>query len=238
MKKIFTLIIISLAFSAVKAQPWFDIGIKGGIGTSFMYNTQVFEDQKLTHKLLMGNTFGGKFGFNLSMEHQVSFDALKTVMKQKFLYYPEAGVEAYRQFDIQTLDFALLYRYTKGGTFFEFGPQLSQVSSVKYNDDAGDLIQPLTPEELINKNLYSLVFGFGGYVFGTDNFGITTGFRLSYNLNDIATEAARGKNFPMFYDNTPDPTRNLGIMFIIEANYDFGYLLSPSCGQRTKLFVF
>lgn len=238
MKRHFALLLILFAFNVAKAQPWFDIGIKGGVGTSFMYNPQIFDDQELSHKFMLGNTYGGKFGFNLSMEHTISFDLLKTTVKQKFLYYPEAGVEANRQFDIQSLDFALLYRYTKGGSYFEFGPQMSQVSKVNYTDDGGDFMSPTKPEEMINKNLYSLVLGYGGYVFGTDNFGVTTGFRVSYNLTDIATEAGRSKNFPMLYSHDPDPTRNLSIMFIVEANYDFGYLLSPSCGKRTKLFVF
>ncbi|HLO89845.1 MAG: hypothetical protein ACM3ME_08315 [Chloroflexota bacterium] len=238
MKKLLTLLFVVFAINMAKAQPWFDIGIKGGIGTSFMYNTQIFEDQNLNHKFMLGNTYGGKFGFNLNMQHTISFDVLKTTLKQKFLYYPETGVEANRQFDIKSLDYALLYRYTKGGTFFEFGPQLSQVSAVKYADQGGDFISPFTAAEMINKNLYSVVLGYGGYVFGTDNFGVTTGFRVSYNITDIATEAARGKNFPMLYPKDADPTHNLAIMFIVEANYDFGYLLSPSCGKRTKLFVF
>lgn len=238
MKKIFTLLLVIFSVSLANAQPWFDIGVKAGYGTSFMYNTQIFEDQKLTHKFMGGYTYGGKFGFNFSQEHQAAFDVMQTSIKQGFLYYPEAGVETVRQFDIQSLDFLLMYRYNKKGTYFEFGPQLSQVSKVKYTDEGGDFLNPVTPDKLINKSLYSLALGFGGYIFGTDNFGVTAGFRINYTLNDIATEDARGKNFPMLYTADPDPTRNLGVMFVLEANYDFGYLVSPSCGNRNKLFVF
>lgn len=238
MKKIFTLLFVLFSVHLVQAQPWFDIGIKAGYGTSFMYNTQIFDAQKLTHKFMGGYTYGGKFGFNFSEEHQAALDVMQTTLRQGFIYYPEAGVESLREFDIQSLDFLLMYRYNKKGTYFEFGPQLSQVSKVKYTDEGGDFISPDTPGQMINKSLYSLALGFGGYIFGTDNFGVTAGFRINYSLNDIATESARGKNFPMLYPADPDPTRNLGIMFILEANYDFGYLVSPSCGNRSKLFVF
>ena len=238
MKKIITLFIVLFSALMVNAQPWFDIGVKAGYGTSFMYNTQIFEEQDLTHKFKGGYTYGGKFGFNFSQEHQAAIDVMQTTLKQGFIYYPEAGVETQRQFDIQSLDFLIMYRYNKQGTYFEFGPQLSQVSKVKYTDEGGDFISPVTEDKLINKSLYSLALGFGGYVFGTDNFGVTAGFRINYTLNDLATEEARSKNFPMLNSADPDPTRNLGVMFILEANYDFGYLVSPSCGNRRKLFVF
>lgn len=224
--------------SGINAQPWFDVGIKGGIGSSFMYNKQIFTDQYLTHVFKPGYTVGAKLGFNFVQEHQLTVDVMKTSYTQGFHYYPEAGVEKNREFTIQGMDYLLMYRLNRNGTYFEIGPQLSTVSKVKYSDEGGDFISPDKPADVINKSYYAVALGFGGYIFGTDNFGVTTGLRLNYTLNDIASDKGHDKNFPVLIAGDSNPTRNLGIMFIIEMNYDFGYLVSPSCGKRGKLFVF
>ncbi len=238
MKKVITVIVVFFIVTGIKAQPWFDIGIKGGVGTSFMNNFQILDEQYLSHKFRPGYTYGGKLGFNFIQEHQITFDVMKTSINQGFNYtIPDVG-EKYREYNIESFDMALMYRANKNGTYFEVGPQWSKVTKVGYKDDGGDFISPVKPDDLINESLVSLVVGFGGYIVGTDNFGISTGIRLAYNLTDIATETGRGLNFPMLVDHDPNPTRNLSAMFVIEMNYDFGYLVSPTCGKRGKLFVF
>lgn len=238
MKKMSTLILLMLIIFSAKSQPWFDVGLKGGLGTSFMYNKQIFDDQYLTHKFKPGYTFGAKFGINFIQEHQITFDIMKSSFTQGFLYYPEAGNEVLRDYTIDGIDLLLMYRTNRKGTYFEVGPQWSNVSKLNYKDQGGDFLNPYTPNQIINKSNFSVAVGFGGYVFGTDNFGVTAGFRINYTLNDIASEAGRDKNFPMLTPGDSDPTHNLGVIFMLEANYDFGYLVSSRCGKRNKLFVF
>lgn len=238
MKKMSTLILLMLIIFSAKSQPWFDVGLKGGLGTSFMYNKQIFDDQYLTHKFKPGYTYGAKLGYNFIQQHQITFDVMQSSLTQGFIYYPEAGNEVFRDYTINATDLLLMYRSNLKGTYFEVGPQWSNVSKVKYKDEGGDFLAPYTPDEIVNKSYFSLAVGFGGYIFGTDNFGITAGFRINYTLNDIASEAGRDKNFPMLTPGDPDPTHNLGVIFMLEANYDFGYLVSSRCGKRNKLFVF
>lgn len=238
MKKILTFIILALGINGASAQPWFDIGIKGGIGTSFMYNKQIFDEQQITHKFKLGNTYGAKLGFNFVQEHQITFDIMQTSYTQGFTY-TNAGTEANRQYNIKGLDLLLMYRTNRKGTYFEIGPQWSTISSVKYTDDGGYFLTPYTFEQVINKKNFGIALGFGGYAFGTDNFGVTTGLRVNYILSDLINDRGKQVNFPILQPNEgSDPTHNLGIMFIVEMNYDFGYLVSSRCGKRTKLFVF
>ncbi len=238
MKKMSMLVLLMLIIISAKSQPWFDVGLKGGVGTSFMYNKQIFDDQYLTHKFKPGYTYGAKFGFNFIQQHQITFDVMKSSLTQGFIYYPEAGNEVFRDYTLNGMDFLLMYRSNIKGTYFEIGPQWSTMSGTKYKDEGGDFINPYTPDQIINKSNFSMAVGFGGYVFGTDNFGVTAGFRVNYTLNDIASESGRDKNFPMLTPGEPSPTHNLGVIFMLEANYDFGYLVSSRCGKRTKLFVF
>ncbi len=89
MKKAATTTLLFLLFQIGFSQTWFDIGLKGGIGTSFMYNAQIFDDQAIVHKFKPGYTFGGKLGFNFIQEHQITFDIMKTTYQQGFTYKPE-----------------------------------------------------------------------------------------------------------------------------------------------------
>lgn len=239
MKKIFTLTFLIFCYQISTSQTWFDVGIKGGIGSSFMYNSQIFDKQEVTHKFKPGYTFGGKFGFNFIQEHQITFDVMQTSFTQGFIYSWQPGIEKTREFTFTGLDLLLMYRSNRNGTYFEIGPQWSTMSKVTYSDQGDDLISPISPADLVNKSNFSIAAGFGGYVFGTDNFGVTTGLRINYILNDMATETGKNINFPMLTPaDKSDPTHNLAVMFIVEVNYDFGYLVSSRCGQRSKLFVF
>lgn len=239
-------ITLSLAFILLSlltfSQTWFDIGLKGGIGTSFMYNKQIFDNQDIVHKFKPGYGFGAKLGFNFIQEHQITFDVMKTSFTQGFTYKPEGWTQtsdALREFTFGGIDLLLMYRANKNGTYFEIGPQWSKYSTIKYSDNGGDFVSPGEITDLVNNSNFGAAIGFGGYIFGTDNFGVTTGFRINYMFNDMANADGNDANFPILKQTGAfNPTHNLGVMFVVEMNYDFGYLVSPSCGQRSKLFVF
>ena len=89
MKKLLFISTLVLICLSGKAQTWFDIGLKGGIGSSFMYNSQIFDDQLIVHKFKPAYAFGAKIGFNFIQEHQITFDIMKSAFNQGFTYTPE-----------------------------------------------------------------------------------------------------------------------------------------------------
>lgn len=242
MKKTLLIAIMLFSINIAFSQTWFDIGLKGGIGTSFMYNSQIFDDQEIVHKFKPGYTFGAKLGFNFIQEHQITFDIMKTTYKQGFTYRPAdwtAVNDAERDYTFGGLDMLLMYRANKNGTYFEVGPQWSTYSTIKFSDNGGTIFNEDAVADMITKSNFGMAIGFGGYIFGTDNFGVTTGLRFNYMFNDMASSDGTAANFPILKDvGKTNPTHNIGALFIIEMNYDFGYLVSSRCGQRTKLFVF
>lgn len=242
MKKTLLIVLIFFGYTLANAQTWFDVGLKGGIGTSFMYNSQIFDNQLVVHKFKPGYTFGGKIGFNFVQEHQITFDVMKSSFKQAFTYRPEgwtASGDAVREFSFGGLDLLLMYRANRNGTYFEVGPQWSTYSKLTYSDTGGDYISPDAVGDIMSKSNFGLALGFGGYIVGTDNFGITTGLRFNYMFNDMATAEGRDVNFPILQQTgKSNATHNLAAVFVIEMNYDFGYLVSSRCGQRKKVFVF
>ena len=242
MKKIVLTALVFLVFKIGFSQTWFDVGLKGGIGTSFMYNSQIFDDQAIVHKFRPGYSFGGKLGFNFIQEHQITFDLMKSTYKQGFTYKPEGWTgssDAVRDITFGGLDMLLMYRANRNGTYFEVGPQWSTYSTVKFADNGLSVFTEEEVSKMITKSNFGMAIGFGGYIFGTDNFGVTTGFRINYMINDMATEEGNTANFPILKPvGKFNATHNLGVLFVIEMNYDFGYLVSSNCGQRSKLFVF
>ncbi|MFH1119192.1 MAG: outer membrane beta-barrel protein [Bacteroidota bacterium] len=241
MKRFLLLAVFQLAVLVAFSQTWFDIGIKGGIGSSFMYNSQIFENQEIVHKFKPGYSFGGKLGFNFIQEHQITFDVMKTTYNQAFTYTPAdgpAGSEKQREYTFGGLDMLVMYRTNRSGTYFEIGPQWSTYSTVKFSDNGSTDFSEEIVAKMITKSNFGMAVGFGGYIFGTDNFGVASGLRFSYMFNDMANADGNSANFPILKTGESNPTHNLGVLFVIEMNYDFGYLVSSRCGQRTKLFVF
>ncbi|MBK6347983.1 MAG: outer membrane beta-barrel protein [Bacteroidales bacterium] len=242
MKRFLLLAVLQFAVLVAFSQTWFDIGLKGGIGSSFMYNSQIFKNQDIVHKFKPGYTFGGKLGFNFIQEHQITFDVMKTTYNQAFTYTPAdgpTGSENLREYTFGGLDMLVMYRTNRSGTYFEIGPQWSTYSTVKFSDNGSTAFTEENVSKMIKKSNFGMAVGFGGYIFGTDNFGVATGLRFNYMFNDMATAEGNDANFPILKDTgESNPTHNLGVLFVIEMNYDFGYLVSSRCGQRTKLFVF
>jgi len=241
MKKVCLSFLLFSLINPLFSQTWFDVGIKAGATTAFWYNKQFFDNQYLQHNFKISSGFGAKIGFNFVQEHQLTFDVFSTGFRQGFSYHPEGsafGEKASREFGSRGTDLLFMYRSNRNGTYFEVGPVWTFYKKVTFRDTGTNPISPAKIDDLTIKKNFGLVAGLGGYIFGTDNFGVTTGLRFSYMFYDLANANGRNVNFPFFTQANSDPTNLIGIMFVVEMNYDFGYLVSPRCGQRSKLFVF
>ena len=93
-----------------------------------------------------------------------------------------------------SFDYMVLYRHNKDGRYMEIGPSLQTIRKVNLSDEfpsanTFDL-------EDVNQLQTNLIFGFGAYFIGTENFGITTGFRISYTLSDLISNKGQEEFFP------------------------------------------
>ncbi len=88
-----------------------------------------------------------------------------------------------------------------------------------------------------NMNNQGLVLGFGSYIVGSENFGITSGIRITQYLGDLLSD--EGRNNLLFsykqYDSYK-PYKALFVELILEANFDFAYMAKASCGRKKILF--
>ena len=128
-----------------------------------------------------------------------------------------------------------MYRHNKEGRYSEIGTSIETILNAQRKDE---IEKAQIEKNDFTKTETNLVAGFGAYLLGSENFGITTGIRISYGLNDLISLAGQNKNLPTFKQyESYSASHPLSIIFIIEANFDFAYVAKAQCSRR-KLILF
>lgn len=242
MKKITLVLSFFICSQLMFAQGWLEAGLKGGYGVSFLINKNFYNDHNFSPKLSFGYMYGGKIGINFNETHAVTIDVTSSMLEQKY-NYSTLNSDSTRTIysgsvSFNTLDFLLMYRKASDGGYIEIGPQYSLISGVKVNDGGASGTPAADPESNMIKSYYAAVFGFGGYLVGTENFRITIGFRAAYGLNDIISSTGKQNNFPVgFAYSGYKPTNPLTGMMVLEMNFDIGYFARSKCKKRKLRFL-
>ena len=133
----------------------------------------------------------------------------------------------------------LLVRFNKdNGSFFELGGQYTNNSKITETNRAGvkeDAGYRFSPD------YWSAILSFGGYMMGWDNLGLSFSLRFAYSFADVlhGGEADQGtyRNQAANYKEGYGATTPISAMFVLELNYDLGYMAkSPCTGRRAFLF--
>lgn len=234
-----TLTILLIPFLGI-CQRWLDLGIKGGYGLNLLYNQNYLNDASFTPLLSQGYMYGGKIGFNFNEEHSLTFDFTSSLFNQEFNYSllnsDSSRTEYSRKINFNSLNFLLMYRKQKASGYVEVGPQYSIITKGTMSDSRSGK-ENIIP--YLNKASYAAVLGFGGFLMGSENVGLTLGLRLSYTVNDILSKEGRAVNFPAFTNYASyRPANPFTALLVMEFNYDLGYLVSSRCGKKTKFLMF
>lgn len=241
MRKLLAVLSSIFIFATFHTQSWVDLGLKGGYGTSLIMNNNIWNDVDYNHQLSGAYSFGGKIGFNFNENHEVTFDLIYNEFNQNFLYnqydsISESSPLYKSSITYHSLSYILMYRHNKEGRYSEIGTSIETILNVNRKDEI-DNFAVITKNDF-TKTETNLVAGFGAYLLGSENFGITTGVRISYGLNDLFSLEGQNKNLPTFKSyETYNASHPLSIIFIIEANFDFAYVAKAQCSRR-KLILF
>lgn len=242
MRKLLTLSVMAIFAMNSYSQSWMDLGIKGGWGINFLYNKNVLDDTQINEKLSTGYSIGGKLGWNFDDFHEITFDVMYYSFIQNYKYNEKDSVtggspEFDRSVSFSGMQFMLLYRHNNDGRYVEIGPSLATMKKLGFTDDQAKYV-PTDLDQYKGTNRFGLVFGFGGYLVGTDNFGITMGFRFNYDFSDAFTED--NMHFPAMKNYTTAYTQSHPItaMLVMEANLDFAYMAKAKCKNKRKLILF
>lgn len=240
-----TLIALLLLISSVSygqlqtVKPFLDLGLKGLIGPS-MYNSSVFTDNtdKYEHRFnSFGYGGGAKIALDITDNIAIAVEGLYMQNKQSYKilddYIREKVIKS------SVIEIPVMLRYNDGsGGYTEGGYTYSKV--LKVTETVNESIQDASA--LYTGARHGFVFGFGGYLFGSEDFAVSGGFRFRYDITDIVSTAFVDRNDAAYYalDNqVTNKTNPLSIMFNLELNYDLGFIMARnSCtGRRKMIFV-
>jgi hypothetical protein len=243
MRKAFIVLLIACLGHNTFAQSWMDIGIKGGWGLNFLYSKNLLDDPDFNERFSSGYSFGGKLGWNFNDFHELTLDVMYYRFNQNYKYnVTDSTTGASPQYDrgisFSGMQFSLLYRHNNDGRYVEIGPTYSTISKMTMTDSRFEVIDGFA-DDYASSGYMGLAFGFGGYVMGTDNFGITMGVRFNYALGDAFKDDGTPYQFPSF--NKYDAYRAshpLTIQLMVEANFDFAYMAKAKCKNKRKLILF
>lgn len=239
-----TLIILNfLILSKITySQLWFDLGLKGGIGTGFLINNTISKDSRLSTTPGLNNFMGGKIGINFGKKHSITVDGSFTNNQYAFL---QTGLlqpkEIYKySINYSTITIAPLYRKTNDAQYLEIGPEFSFYKKGEVIDQA-NLNSKIQAQNVLNKNLTGVVFGFGGYIIGNEVIALSMGLRFHYTFSNLTAPEYASTNYPLinYSDITSsEKTNPLAIQVLFELNYSLGQIAHASCGKRTAFIFF
>ncbi len=240
MRKLLALLCTLFILMTTHGQLWFDIGFKGGIGPGLIMNQNIWDDPDYNHRLTASNSYGAKFGLNFNDEHEITFDFMISNFHQDFLHNEYDSITSISplfksNLSYGSFDYMLLYRHNKDGRYLEVGPSIQQIRSIVINDE----YRPSYTSNIehVNQLQTNMIFGFGAYFMGSENFGITTGFRATYNISDMVSENGKVNNLPNLKSYPIyKPSHPLTLCFIMEANFDFAYIAKAQCSRRKLIF--
>ncbi len=239
MKK-FTLTLASLLFVLVlNAQEiWLETALKGGAGMSFLMNKNILNDNSYRQVLSPMYGFGGKVAVNFGAWHGIALEGLFNSSSQKWDYtLPNVTGDLQNEVKWNSVELYLLYRYIRSRTYIEVGPMFSMIRSVEQTDNE---VQLQNPDPFYEDNYLAAVFGFGGYLGGSETFSVGLGLRVHYGFQDLVSAEGRASGFPnpvreSVYSSEAS-TNPLVAQLLVEFNFGIGHWAKTSCHERMKFF--
>jgi hypothetical protein len=240
MKKFtFTLFLSFLTLSIfAQKEIWVEASLKGGYGLSFLHNKNIADDSFTKYQLSTSNSFGGRFALNFGPFNGVSLEAMYNNLSQEYLYNLDGNPTDFTNtIEWASVDALILYRYIRNRIYVEVGPMYSMVQNVDQNDNGNEI---LSAQSFYADNYFSGVFGWGGYIAGTETFSLGIGMRLSYTFSDFINEEGQKSGYPNPTKNAPYETYETSnpafVQFMVELNFGIGRFARTACTERMKFF--
>lgn len=214
-------------------QMYFDMGLKGAYGPTFLYNSNIYDDGQYDAVLNSGYGIGGKLGVHFNSSHGITFDYMNASSKQEF---DVRGVQQPLRYTWKHHDLLLLYRLSGNGAYLELGPKLSLVSDVNQSFTGADA----DVSNFFVNSYKSVVLGFGSYLMGNELISLQLGVRLHWSLDDMISDDGRIAGYPAPSATYPKYEKSIPAVgqVMLELNYAFGRFAKASCSQRWRLILF
>ncbi len=258
MKKIIIIVSFVLLPIFIFAQAFVDVGLKVGGGTSWLLNTNIFDDNSYSHRFSGAFNGGIKTSINFRDKNAITLEALFSSQKQNFDYRwtEDSGTkfDDVSEISWNNLDLYLLYRFYANSAFTEIGIMNSLVQKIEMTDP-GLAFEAEDVSAYFQDSYLSAVFGGGALVAGEDSWTLMAGMRFHYAFKDFVSDEGNDLNALSNRDidfTFPNPFRQdfsgqefnpyaedsktnpLFVEIIFELNFGLGAFAKQTCGGRTK----
>lgn len=252
MKKGFPIIFFGLIASIAIAQQksiggqWIEVGARGTINSTWLYNSNEWNDKGVKYKPTWGGSGGIMLGFHYTSWGSINVEALYSTFNQKLM----SGIDSIKWTNstkLSYLEFPILLHFdTKSFRYFETGIKISSLLSAQESENSSLLnYSNKDVKDNFQKSNLSLVLGWGGAIWGSGGLLIHGGFRLTYGLSDIISSAGgKGNDYYPLAEGIKaksEPytkTNTVSIGFNVSLDYDLGWFMSNSCNRKYKFFLF
>lgn len=223
-----------------------DFGPKALFGENVMYNSKASfsSDRYFHHPTSLGYGAGFKLGLNFNRHIAVVGEAVYYKFSQVYDMTDESGqgdgeLNYRKKIRYTAFEIPMMFRYNNDDmSYWELGYVHSTILEVnETNQGKGPSISQ-DVQDLYASQLGGAVLGFGGYIWGSGNFGISTGLRLRYDFDDLVAKNGSIDGSPIYaLDSEPEGSTNpLSVNLVLEFNYDLGfYMANSGCGHRKLL---
>ncbi len=240
MKKILFIISFFLLILSANAQrnsnlTWFTLSLKGGYGTSLMFNQPSFDDANITYAYYSPSYFyGGRFGILFTDNVGVSFVAGMNNLSQT--YDVNGFVDYQTNIKLKSFDYGfMLDLQSPTGFYFDIGPKFATLKNADLTKTTEGL--SVTDDRIakFRSQFTSLAFDIGLKALMTDLFEIKVGVSGAYTFSNVVNSTGYiipADNYlyyvPTYLDETTNPIQ---LMFGVEFTYVFGKFGKASCGK-------
>jgi hypothetical protein len=227
MKYSFLIIGLVLLFNSTQAQKkkskdnptWFNLELKGGGGTSFLFNKNISSDDTIKTGQLFNPSYGIGLGVHFTKGFAVQIEKCWSNFGQNYTY--KNGFPA-QNINLTASEWGLFIRKTgEGSGFVGIGFKASQLSKSSIDSTFG----------YFNKSLSFINFEFGGPLWLTNIFDININMRIGYGLNDIVSNKNYQPGEYKKYDSYK-PTSPLLVQLMIGLNWHIGYFATSNCKHK------
>lgn len=234
-----TLVLSFFALTAFSQREiWVEASLKGGYGLSFLHNKNIADDASYKYQLSTTYGFGGRFALNFGPFNGVSLEAMYNNLSQEYLYNLDGNPnDLINNVEWASIDAYLLYRYIRNRIYVEVGPMYSSVQNVTQTDNETEI---QGADHFYSGNYFAGVFGWGGYIAGSETFSLGIGMRLHYSFSDFINDEGQKGGFPNPVKNAPydnyETSNPAFVQLMLELNFGIGRFARTACHERMKFF--
>lgn len=214
---------------------WFTLSLKGGYGTTILFNQPSFDDSKVEYKYFSPSYLvAGRFGLVFGDYVGFSFDAGINDFSQGYIVNSNLN----RIFKASSFEYGVMLNFQSAtGFFFDIGPKFVDLNKATISDNTSSMLDILGH---IEQKYMKVNIGVGIKPVMADLFEVKIGLNASYSVSSIVSES--GFIIPTFSNTdyipsyTNEATHPLQVMLGVELTYVFGRYGRASCGKYRFMF--